>query len=340
MLRIHFTEADLARTRIAAGPDPLWEVLLSLHALQNRDKEIELGDWRRRGGRSLSLPRTRLLLQLAPPTGYSPDFLTPAGTDPELDGRLDALLSTPRPRVVSELRELAGYRPVTGWMRALARGEAGTMTLLGEAVRSYFATMIAPYWTTIRGAVAADRSTRVDQLVTGGVDELLTNLHPRVRWRRPVLEILDFVDHDLYLDGRGLTLQPAFFCSGAPTKLRDPSLPPMLVHPIRRAPVALIPDDQTQRLSDDPLRTLLGRSRAAALAATVNGCTTTDLARRCSISMGAASQQASALRNAGLITTRRDGLSVVHEISPLGLQLLAGSPGPHARPQPVVATAG
>ncbi|CAM5243118.1 hypothetical protein SMICM304S_07027 [Streptomyces microflavus] len=41
MLRIHFTDADLARTRIATAPDPVWEIAVSLHRLQSRK-----GRWR------------------------------------------------------------------------------------------------------------------------------------------------------------------------------------------------------------------------------------------------------------------------------------------------------
>lgn len=32
MFRIHFTEVDLLRTRIAREPDPMWETVLSLGA--------------------------------------------------------------------------------------------------------------------------------------------------------------------------------------------------------------------------------------------------------------------------------------------------------------------
>lgn len=35
MLRIHFSDGDLARTRVAAAPDPVWEIAASLHRLQS-----------------------------------------------------------------------------------------------------------------------------------------------------------------------------------------------------------------------------------------------------------------------------------------------------------------
>ena len=56
----------------------------------------------------------------------------------------------------------------------------------------------------------------------------------------------------------------------------------------------------------------------------MSGCTTTELAKHCNISPAAASHQASVLREAGLITTRREGSSVRHEVTQLGIWLLAG----------------
>ena len=66
----------------------------------------------------------------------------------------------------------------------------------------------------------------------------------------------------------------------------------------------------------------MGRNRAAVLSAIAHGCTTTELAGRVGISLTAASQHASVLRNAGLITTRRQGSAVLHVLTPLGIELL------------------
>ena len=32
-LRLHFTAEDLLRTRVLTAPDPMWEIVLSLHHL-------------------------------------------------------------------------------------------------------------------------------------------------------------------------------------------------------------------------------------------------------------------------------------------------------------------
>ena len=73
--RISFGCADLARTTIGREPDPLWEVLLGMHMLQTDDEPAVFGPWRQRTRARLT-PIERELLVLAPPVGYSPDFLT------------------------------------------------------------------------------------------------------------------------------------------------------------------------------------------------------------------------------------------------------------------------
>ena len=76
-----------------------------------------------------------------------------------------------------------------------------------------------------------------------------------------------------------------------------------------------------------------------ALEAAVSGCTTTELAKRCNISPAAASHQATVLREAGLITTRRAGASVRHEITQLGIWLLSGYGSGNTRQTPARVTA-
>ncbi len=321
VLRVHFTADDLARTTMAAEPDPLWEVLLSLHQTQSRDGQVVLDTWRRVAN---ATPRADLapLRELAPPTGYSPDFLTPPGAGDDLDTALDRLSGTPRASLDAELSYLASRTSATPWMRDLSTGRVGAMRRLAGAIRCYHDHALRPFWPSIRRHVVADRARRVQQWAEHGIAGLLSGLHRRVRWRPPVLEILDFADTDLHLDGRGVRLQPSFFCWHAPTKLHDRSLPPVLVFPTAPPPGAL----RRGRPGDpERLGALVGATRAAALEAVVTGCTTSELARRCGVSPATASQQATVLRGAGLISTRREGGAVRHEITGLGLRLLAGA---------------
>ncbi|MFI5731944.1 winged helix-turn-helix domain-containing protein [Kribbella sp. NPDC051587] len=338
MLRIHFTPRDLTRVTVATRPAPLWEVLLSLHMLQHSDGRLIFEDWRRHVRTSVAPDQMRLLLELTPPKGYSPDFLTPAESAPDFETALDIALSTPSQQIRGQLDLLSKYRPASPWTRELAQGERGSLHKLGRALRTYHAAAIAPYWKSIGTHISADHAHRGEALARHGVDRLLSSLHPRVRWVAPVLQVLDMNDRDLYLDGRGIELQPSAFCWQVPTKLRDPELKPILVYPIQHAPGILRQGSLDQMSSSDPLGSLLGSTRAAALEAAVAGCTTTELAKRCKISPAAASHQATVLREAGLITTRRAGASVRHEITQLGIWLLSGYGSGntrHAHPQSV-----
>ncbi|MFK4087455.1 winged helix-turn-helix domain-containing protein [Kribbella sp. NPDC020789] len=339
MLRIHFTPRDLTRVTVATRPAPLWEVLLSLHMLQHSDGRLIFEDWRRHVRTSVAPDQMRLLLELTPPKGYSPDFLTPAESAPDFETALDIALSTPSQQIRGQLDLLSKYRPASPWTRELAQGDRGSLNKLGRALRTYHAAAIAPYWKSIGTHISADHAHRGEALARHGVDRLLSSLHPRVRWVAPVLQVLDMNDRDLYLDGRGIELQPSAFCWQVPTKLRDPELKPILVYPIQHAPGILRQGSLDQTAAGDPLGSLLGSTRAAALEAAVAGCTTTELAKRCKISPAAASHQATVLREAGLITTRRAGASVRHEITQLGIWLLSGygsgnTRHPHPQPAP------
>ncbi|MEK8108036.1 winged helix-turn-helix domain-containing protein [Micromonospora sp. M12] len=72
----------------------------------------------------------------------------------------------------------------------------------------------------------------------------------------------------------------------------------------------------------DSLAALLGRTRAAVLQASDEGCTTGEVARQLNISPAAASQHATVLRNAGLLVSHRERNSVLHTLTPLGRAML------------------
>lgn len=326
MLSIHFTTEDMGNTRLAAEPDVLWEVLLSLHALQKRPGTREFGLWRdRTRGRLLggTADLTRMLCELAPPVGYSADFLTPTAGISCLDEALDILLATARTRLRADLGDLAPRRAPAPWLGALAAGDVAVLRTLGEAVRSYHRTALAPYWRAVHAQLEADRATRLHALATGGVTRLLTQLHPQARWRPPVLELPYPVDQDLFLNGRGLVLLPSFFCFGVPITLKNPDTAPVLVYPAVRSRGWAGGGTAQDEAGPGPLAALLGRTRATVMHLLVHASTTGELARRADISAASASQHATVLRQAGLVSTHRQGNTVRHTLSPLGAELLS-----------------
>jgi len=163
-------------------------------------------------------------------------------------------------------------------------------------------------------------------MASGGAELLLSSLRcPAIRWRSPVLEMRASSDLDLHLNGSGIVIVPSMF-AGRLASLhvdgRDLSAPPRLVLPAADASAGDQPGGELIG-GGAALAALLGRTRAAALRAIADGCTTSELARLCGVSIAAASQHATVLRNAGLIVTHRQGSSVLHVLTPLGADLLA-----------------
>ncbi|GAB4052811.1 winged helix-turn-helix domain-containing protein [Catellatospora paridis] len=331
MLRIHFTAADLGSLRLASGADPLWESLLSQHALTSGHAPPALGSWRRRAITRLT-PEMRALLSLAPPTGYSPDFLTPTrglrDVDEGLDAGLHEVLATPVDHLRADLRQVLPQHCPRERAERLADGDRTAVTALASAMRAYFDAVLAAHWELISGQVAGARARGARFLVDGGVDRLLTTLHPTIRWDAPTLHVAYPDDRDIHLAGRGLVLLPSFFCRSTPVTLRAADRPPVLVYPIDHDP-----DWDAERATppDGELVALLGNTRAAVLRAAQlhpHGCTTTELARRVRISLSSASEHATTLRRAGLLRTRPYGRHMLHVVTPLGRALLTGRPGP------------
>lgn len=334
-LRIHFTGADVGRVRIASGPDPLWEIVLSLHVLQHRDGGPVFGWWRRHALASLREPSPygalRLLRRLAPPRGYFPDFLTPAEGSQGLDRGLRAVRATPTEQVRRELALFADRHGNAAPVRALAGGDPAALSQLVAALRWYFDVTLAPHWEPVRAAVDADRAVRLHALGRGGVAGLFETMRPVMRWEPPVLVVDYPVAQDLPLAGRGLLLVPSYFCWQTPVTLADPMLPPVLVYPVPHEPA---PERAGRADRSRALAALLGGTRAAVLAAiATDPVTTGELARRTGIAAPTASEHASVLRAAGLITSQRRGSAVLHAVTPLGLALLGRADPPEIRPK-------
>ncbi|GAA3648361.1 winged helix-turn-helix domain-containing protein [Lentzea roselyniae] len=322
MLRIHFSAGDLERTQIAERVDPLWEMVFSRLRLTEGDSGVLLEPWlrdvRRNGDRQVIRSGVRLLAVLSPLGPYFPDFLTPPEGADGLTPALEAIRGTPRARLREEFRLLAGVSPTPSWTRPLAEGCDGALTELTAALARYHAAVIEPYSALIDEAVETDRLHRNG---TGSVEGLLHGMWPLMNWRPPVLEVQYAHNRELHLNGRWLRLVPSYFCRRTPVAFADPGLPPTLVYPVHH--------DWTWhrqlasgRRELGALSALLGSTRSAVLAAVGAGATTTELAERLGASPSAVSRHTTVLREAGLLTTERQGLSVLHQRTVLGSALL------------------
>lgn len=321
MLRVHFSGLDLARVRIAARPDALWETVLSFHRLRDRRDDSAFGKWRSETRGRLN-GEARLLAPLVPTRGYFPDFLTPAEGLLGMTDALAALRETPAVRLHEELARLAAAsRPFPSWIRELAEGDTRVLGRLAGLLQRYYEAAVAPYWPRVQGRIEGDRAARGRALLDGGADRLLASLPPMMRWRSPVLECDYPVDRDLHLGGRGLLLLPSYFCRRTPVTFHNPDLTPVLVYPVEHPVARLTPQVPPER----SLGRLVGQTRSAILQRIGVGCTTSELARRADVSLASASQHATVLRDAGLLLTLRQGNAVLHTLTPLGAALLRGA---------------
>jgi len=331
VLRIFFSTQDVARTRVAPAPDPVWELVLSLHLLQGRVRDPTMAGWRRTVWRSIrrqnDSERFRLLFALTPPRGYFPDFLTPYEGLQGLDAGLEAVAATPTAMLRRDLGLLARDNVLPISAVRLARGEVAMRRHLVDSMRRYHATAIAPYWKRIRTAIEADRNRRARAFLNGGTEGLLASLDS-LRWESGVLEVPDYpTTRELHLDDRGLLLIPSFFCMHRPVALFDPALPPVLVYPVDRLGGLGKPTDAAygpgqEEHAREALAALLGRTRAQVLEVVNEGCSTGEAARRLAISPAAVSQHTAVLRNAGLLVSQRERNTVRHTLTPLGRAIL------------------
>ncbi|THA26252.1 transcriptional regulator [Streptomyces sp. RKND-216] len=334
MLQVEFSRGELARLRVAEGADPMWEVVLSLHLLQNQQAALTFDPWRRevraaleRGGLTGVVQD---LMRVCPAAPYFPDFLTPGRgeTGVDFEAAVERVLSTPRRRLAAELERLHTYSggPVPSGLRSLAAGEPEALRRLGTGLRRYYEVAVAPYGPAIRAQAAADRSRRGEVALAGGAEGLLASYTELPGWqaRGDTLLAPYPVRRELHLAGRTLTLVPSFFCVRTPLALVDEELPPVLVHPLSPTPGWLLRTRQGR--ATPPVAQLIGASRARMLELLGRPMTTTALATAMDLAPSTASRHASVLREAGLLTTSRHGTHVLHRRTPLGRALLDGPP--------------
>ncbi|GHH80245.1 transcriptional regulator [Streptomyces sulfonofaciens] len=339
MLRVHFTADDLVRIRLLSQPNPLWEILLSFFCLREQRKRIFLQAWARQLRTDAQrwkkiVPAARLMAGLAPQGPYFPDFLTPAQGCTGLDTGLDAIAGTPRRRLTHELNLLAECnrrkdRTTPSWLASFAAGDANALAHLTRTLRDYHETAIAQNQAEVASVIGTDVALRTRALLNGGVEGLLRSFEPLMVWTPPVLHVRYDYDRDLHLCGRGLFLVPSYYCHGSAVSTADRELTPVIIYPIAtrqrwRQTAGSKPNDHLTRL--------LGATRASVLHAAGTSLTTTDLARVLSTSPASISRHTKVLRENNLLTTCRQGNSVLHVLTELGRELVRGEPTGFGRP--------
>jgi DNA-binding transcriptional ArsR family regulator len=330
MLRIHFTAADLQRIRWASHPEPLMETVFSLQLLQQPQAYGEpFVRWSTQVQQSLGRREYPLFDLATPDDGTLPELLiAPTGAADLSDG-LAAAHARPTARITSDLAVTRSQRPdLPQWIVDVHHGRPEATDRLAHLLDTYHRLAIAPTWQYVEHAVRA----AFDGAATTA-DLMLNDLHPAISWEYPVLTVPCHIPHDVtvHLAGRGLLLVPAFFMRVPTARMDnfDEQAPIELFFPVHhRQPVAA---EDSPHLDPGLIR-LLGRTRAAVLAALTAVRSTTELAARVGVSAATASHHLNALRAGGLITTVREHGTARHNLTHLGLRLLYNAPATPGRP--------
>jgi DNA-binding transcriptional ArsR family regulator len=254
---------------------------------------------------------------LTPPRGYTPDFVLPVPTGPlgDIADDLASLRATPAAQIRADMKLFSTQHQhgpgIAGPWLANPRRE---VRRLADLLEAYWARAIEPVWPRLSAFLDADIAYRARRLA-GGPETLYAHLSTNVQWRQPHLDVhVPVHDAAVPLDGMGLLLVPSAFAANRPAVIDRAPWQPTLSYPARG--IATLWEQAAP--APDGLVRLLGSSRAAMLADVAAPRSTTELARRLSISPATASHHLTALRDAGLVTGRRERRSVLYARTPLG----------------------
>lgn len=332
MLRIKLSADDLGRVRFANAPAPVLESALMLFELRSRSHayvpapQRGRDDWRMRV-RTRFPDAARPLLNLVAASDHVLllDVLT---SDAEEAFRM--VLDSPSDVHERNLAAMERLRPgcSSAWLNRFHESDPRILEPLEGAMRAFHKEHIAPYWSPITDRFDEDVDCRTAMMRDQGVAAMLENLHPSLSLDGSTLYSPHPREFEVDLSGRGVVLMPSMFWTGRPLLTWDPQDPStnVLIYPAKplaRKPVASAAGTRESTIA---LARLLGPTRAAILNRLRHPGTTSGVAGALGISVSSASAHTAALRDAGLITTRRTGKSVEHQLTQLGRSLLT-----HAR---------
>jgi hypothetical protein len=280
VIRIEIDEPTLARTRIAISP--LAELVVGLYLLDRNPTQIPwpYDGWAARAREILRTdPAVRPVHLYFRLDAVAPDLFTPIPTAalPTIADELDTLRATPA-EVVEE--QFAKHYPdgEPDFLRPFRTDRAAAFGELADGLAAYWEAAIAPYWPAMRAALDEEVLLRARALAADGPDALLSQLHERIRWERPVLTLIKPLEHSFEAVNQRLLLVPLIFSRGALMCSSDHRDVVMVTYQSRGAAVLADGPVRAPAETNDRLAILLGRGRATVLRALTSPASTTGLA--------------------------------------------------------------
>jgi DNA-binding transcriptional ArsR family regulator len=330
MITIPLSTEDLTKVRIA--PSPLWETVTSFGVLLHQGRHTVHAPWAARARRVLPGTDLSALVAAMGVAGRCPDFLTPP---PDISaanfGEEVERLRTTLPEVVHEEVE-AFVRVEKEQFGLLAAEKArllenylgdpeGSLKRLVDELRLYHDLAIAPYWPRIHEHLEGDTLKRGQALALGGVEALLSGLHPKVSYGGGTLELDKAYQATIEPAGRGITLVPCVFAWPRVEVLVQPGYRPTLAYGPRG--VANLWISSSPARNGTAMEAALSTGRAAVLKGLLPAPrTTTELAHQLRLSPAAVSAHLLRLKAAELVEAHRSGKRVYYRLSCAGESLL------------------
>jgi DNA-binding transcriptional ArsR family regulator len=330
MITVPLTSEDLTKVRLA--PSTLWETVISFRVLLHHGGDTVHAPWAKRALRVLPGTDLSPLLAAMCLEKHCPDFLSPP-PDASLvgfDEELERLRATPPEVVHTEVQMLVQvekeqFGPLSPEKARLLEiylsNPEGSLKRLVDTLQRYHDLTIAPYWQRIQEHLEGDTIKRGQALALGGVEALLSNLHPKASYSGGVLELDKTYEAVVEPAGRGITLVPCVFAWPRVDMLVQPGYQPTLAYGPRG--VAKLWSSSSPAPNGTALEAALGTGRASVLKSlTPMPSTTTDLAHQLRLSPAAVSAHLTRLKAAELVEPHRSGRNVYYRLSYAGESLL------------------
>jgi DNA-binding transcriptional ArsR family regulator len=329
MITIPLSTEDLTKVRLA--PSPLWEAVFSFWVLMHPYHRTLHASWASRALRVLPGTDLSPLLAAMCLEHHCPDFLTPPPdvSVATFEEELERVRATPTEVVHTEVqilvqaeKEMFGLPPDKERMLGIyLKDPEGSLKRLVDELRRYHELAISPYWPRMRELLEGDTIKRGQALALGGVEALLSGLHPTASYGGGVLELDKSCEALIEPAGRGITLVPCVFAWSGVAVLTEPGYQPTLAY--RPRGVANLWTSSSPAPNGTALEAALGAGRASVLKGLLPvPSTTTELAHQLRLSPAAISAHLSRLKAAELVEPHRSGRKVFYRLSGAGEELL------------------
>ena len=330
MITIPLSTEDLTKVRIA--PSPLWETVTSFGVLLHQGRDTVHAPWAASARRVLPGTDLSALVAAMCVAGRCPDFLTPPpdASVATFGEELERLRATPAEVVHEEVevfvrqekQQFGSLAPEKVRLLEiyLSDPEGSLERLVGE-LRRYPDLALAPYWPRIQEHLEGDTIRRGQALALGGVEALLSGLHPKASYGGGVLELDKAYEAIIEPAGRGITLVPCVFAWPRVEVLVQPGYQPTLAYGPRG--VANLWSSSSLAPNGVAIEAALGARRASILKGLLPvPATTTELAHQLRLSPATISAHLSRLKAAQLVEPHRNGKRVYYRLSGAGESLL------------------